>query len=157
MLASLPKDLYYPLLTAFLIGAMVVLIPRRALRTILPFALAFGGMGSLFIALIFSTLLNLYYYTDYGPLHLFQIPVWLVLAWAPAMAVFLYFLPLENGRVWFWLYIVIFSALSAGLGTILNNLGLLHYIHWSPIHRFILAFGLFYLTARLTPRENLFL
>lgn len=155
MLSNLPKELYYPLLTAFLIGAMVILIPRRALKVLLPSALAFGAIGSLSFALIFSNLLNLYYYTDYGHFHLFQIPIWLTLGWAAAMAVFLYFLPLDSGKIWYWIYLLTFSSLSAGLGIILNNLGLLHYVHWSPLARFFLALVWLHLSARYTPYKHL--
>lgn len=148
---GIPLFLCYPALAFILLGIALIAIPRRGVRRLFPQSLLFGFVLS-FVFVVLTRALNLMHYVHYGPFVLLGSPVWLNLAWSPAILVFLYFRPGMDQTFLFWSYILGFSLMSAVLNEALFRLGLLVQDHWSSWARFAVGIGWFYAAALFDER-----
>ena len=137
-LLGLPLYMLYPLLALGLFVVMVTLVPREYIRKYFFAGLLWGTLGS-WLFVLAAQGLNLFHYQHVEPFGVLEAPIWLNLAWAAAIVVFLYNRPPKEHSVVFWIYVVLFSFLSAAFDQTMNNLGLLDYIFWSPWARFCVA------------------
>ncbi len=155
---QLPHDIYYFGFGLMMFLFMAILIPREAIRKLFALSLIWGYLGSLIFVVVFTRLLNLFQWEETA-FSFAGSPFILNLAWAPALLIYFYFLPKQKHL--FWLYLVTFSLVSAGIDVIFNQLGTLQYIFWGPLGRAIVAiiwflgatFHLNYLTERERERE----
>ena len=138
--------LYYPLLAFILLGFALLVIPRREFRQLFPEGLAWGFLPSFVFVLIMHGL-GFFRYRHAGAFSYLGVPVWLTMAWAPAIMVFLYFKPRVERHLEFGVYAASFSLLSAILDAVLHQLGLLVYYRWSPLARFLVTLVLFYVAG----------
>ena len=147
-LSALPGDWYYLLLAMLLFAGVVLLIPRRYIRTYFPAAILLGSGTSFFFNMVFGQLLKSLSYVGHGAFHVFGGPFWILFAWTPAIMLFLHFLPRRESTLLRWAYIAAWSVFSMSLDILLHQLGLLQYIHWGPWQRFLVAMVWFGMTAR---------
>lgn len=133
---NIPHDIYYIAFALLLAFFMIVLIPNGERRHLLGFSLIWGYLGSFIFVEIFGVFLNMFEWQT-SPFTFGGSPLLLNLAWAPALMIYLYFLPKEKHM--FWLYLVTLSLVSAGIDSSFNKLGSLEYNQWSPVWRFIVA------------------
>ncbi len=134
---QLPHDIYYLVFALMLFLFMVILVPREGIKKLFVLSFIWGFLGSLIFVLVFSSLLNLFRWEETA-FSFFSSPFLLNLAWAPAILIYLYFLP-EKIKHLFWLYLLTFSLVSAGLDSLFYQLGTLQYISWGPLERFLAA------------------
>ncbi|NLW55249.1 MAG: hypothetical protein GX050_01280 [Firmicutes bacterium] len=71
-------------------------------------------------------------------------PLWIPLAWSPAIILFLYFYP--NRKEWYYnlFYIAFFAGAGVGIGLFFAQAGLIIEIHWNELYRFLIQFFWFY-------------
>ncbi len=148
---GIPLLAYYPALAFTLLGVAVLVVPRAAIKRLFPESLLFGVMLS-FVFAVLTRALGLMHYVHYGPFALLGSPVWLNLAWSPAIMMFLYFKPPIRTGFLFWAYLLTFSLLSAMLNEALHRLGLLVQPHWSSLGRFMVSAFWFYAAALCNER-----
>ncbi|WP_132017845.1 hypothetical protein [Hydrogenispora ethanolica] len=154
---TLLKPIQLYILFAFImLSFMLVFVPKREIKKLFWFGLLWGSTLDFIVETLFSVL-HLIKYLNIEPFNLGVLPLWTVLSWTPTNIVFIYFLPEQKKRYIFWLYILMYSGLTAAVGTILVQLRLLVFIHWSVVHWFILAVIFYYLMAKhyqlLEPKE----
>jgi hypothetical protein len=133
---QLPHDFYYFGFGLVMLLFMVVLIPREGIKKLFGLSFVWGYLGSIVFVMVFSGLLNLFKWQETA-FSFMGSPFILNLAWAPAILIYLYFLP--KTKHLFWLYLVTFSLVSAGIDVIFYQLETLQYISWGPLARFIVA------------------
>ncbi len=131
-----PYDLHYFGFGLMMFLFMVILVPREGIRRLFGISFVWGYLGSFIFIVTFSGLLNLFKWQE-TPFTFIGSPVILNLAWAPAILIYLYFMP--KTKHLFWLYVLTFSLVSAGLDAVFNQLGTLQYNFWGPPARFVVA------------------
>lgn len=92
-MANLPSELLYMIFAVILLGIAAVLVPRQDIKRLFPAAIIAGSMVAFIFVFLFGKPFGLFKYSNYGPYHIFGVPFWLLLAWHPAILVFLHFLP----------------------------------------------------------------
>ena len=156
-----PHVIYYPFIAFTLLVISVVVIPRKGLRRLFLESLFWGLVLSFCFDAAMGAL-NIYHYRHMGAFAVLRAPIWINLAWSPAIMVYLFFKPPMKAAVAFWVYLLSFSLISAMLDDVLHKLGLLQYVHWSPLARLAVAVGWFYAAAlvhekyapKLLPRSD---
>ncbi|MCR3923003.1 MAG: hypothetical protein NUK65_10900, partial [Firmicutes bacterium] len=133
---QIPHDIYYFTFTFLMALFMIILIPREDIKRLFGISFVWGYFGSLVFVITLGRLMSLFSWQETAFTFL-NSPFLLNLAWVPALMLYLYFLPKE--KVLFWLYLLTFALVSAGLDSIFNQLGTLQYISWNPFARFIVA------------------
>lgn len=92
--------------------------------------------------------LNLYYYDNMGPFNFLGVPMWLALAWSPALILLIHFYPERNEWYYQYFYIGAFSMIGVGIGLFFTQAGLIKEIHWNEFLRFPVHFIWFYGAVR---------
>ncbi len=133
---NVPHDIYYFALAFLMVFFMLALVPAPDRRELFGLSLLWGFGGNLIFVAVFGGLLNLFHWQE-TPFTFLGSPFVLNLAWSPAIMIYLYFKPEKKSL--FWLYLVSFSLVSAGLDAVFNQLGSLVYIAWHPAARFAVA------------------
>ena len=145
---GIPNEYYYPFV-AFLLWALVVFfVPKEEVRRLFWLSFLWGYLESNIFVIIVTNLLNLYKYRYAMPFEFLGSPQWLVLGWTFTLILYFHFLPKTKEWYALPLYIFAFSLTSTSLDKMLNQIGLLVYIHWNPLCRFIISMLLFYAAAR---------
>jgi hypothetical protein len=135
---GIPLFAWYPILAIGFFALMVILVPRKRIRDLFLDGLIMGAFLSWLFALLAQGM-RLIRWEHLGPFSFVNCPVWLHLAWASVIIIFIYFKPQLEQPTTLWGYILAFSWLSAMFDFVLHQLGLLTYLHWSPWVRFCLA------------------
>ncbi len=149
--AGIPLFFWYTIFAFTLLIIALVSIPRRHVKVLFMESLFWGYFVSLVMSVV-KIALGLYHYQHMGPFHILGSPIWLDLGWAPAVMMFVYFKPPIRQSFLFWSYLVAFCSLSADLDAVLHQLGVLVYIHWSPVARFFTVFVWLLVVAALDER-----
>lgn len=92
----------------------------------------FVGSGSNFLIEYIFVLVGLTRYEHIIPFNIGVLPIWTVLSWAPAIMLFLYFLPQSKETYIRWMYILMWSTFTWGVAVIFRNLGILVFIKGGP-------------------------
>ncbi len=148
MFPKIPVEFYYPALAFLLLLLVVLFIPKAEIKQLFWISFLWGYVGSKAFAFIIGQALNLYKWKHAMPFEFLGAPHWLVLGWGLALMLYFYFLPESNDWYVFPTYLLIFAMASTALDKIFHNAGLLEYIHWNPLCRFILSLLWFYGAAR---------
>lgn len=114
---------------------MLVLVPGPDRRELFGLSLLWGFGGDIAFVNV-SRFLNLFRWQETAFTFL-GAPFLIALAWAPALLIYFYFKPEKKSM--FWLYLLTFSMISAGLDVVFNQLGSLVYLTWHPAARFAVA------------------
>ncbi|AFQ42525.1 hypothetical protein Desmer_0476 [Desulfosporosinus meridiei DSM 13257] len=132
--------LYYYLTFAFgLLFLILVFIPKQELRKLFWFGILWGS-GLDFIVEHLYHFVNLTRYQHAEPFNVGILPLWTILAWAPAVMLFIYFLPQRRERYIYWVYVIIWSSFICSVAVILKQIGLLVFINGGPWIWFIGSF-----------------
>ena len=112
-----------------------VFIPKWEIKKLFWFSLLWGPTVDASLILLFR-ILNLYYYDKLEPFNFLGIPMWLPLAWSPAIILYIYFYP--ERKEWYYtaFYIVAFSMIGVAIGLFFTQAGLIKEVHWNEFLRF---------------------
>lgn len=126
---------------------VLVFVPRREIKKVFWFSLLWGSTVDAILILLFR-IFNIYYYDKLEPFNFFGVPIWISLAWSPAIILFIYFYP--DRKEWYYqiFYITFFSMAGVGIGLFFTQVGLLKEVHWNELLRFPMHFIWFYGAAR---------
>lgn len=139
-----PLALYYIGFPLGLLVLMIVFLTRKEIKSLFWFCLIWGTGLTTVIVFILEDILGLIKYQHGYPFIILNLPLFFDLAWTPATMIFLHFLPRPNIKYAYYTYIILFALLSALNDDFFHQVGLLKYIHWSPIVRFLLSLPYFY-------------
>lgn len=128
---GIPPEAWYPMFAFALFLIALAFIPRKHMRMLFLESLVWGFFASL-VYLASGSALGLFHYRRAGPFAFLGSPIWLNLAWIPAILIFLYFKPPMKKPILFWSYLLLFSLMSAMVDTSFLHLGVLEHFHWSP-------------------------
>ncbi len=134
---KIPHDVYYMVFAIIMAVFMLTLIPRKEIKNLFGLCIFWGYFVSfVFIQLFAPSLFDLFVWEQTAFTFLGS-PLLINISWVPAMMIFLYFKP-ETKHL-YWLYILSLSFISGGIDSVFEQLGILHYIYWSPIARSVVA------------------
>jgi hypothetical protein len=122
---------------------VLVFIPKKELRKIFWFSVLWG-VGLDLIVILLSRIFNLYHYVNFDPFNFYGSPIFVNLSWAPAVMLFIHFLPARNEKYVLPLYLSIYAMLGTFIGVFLTKAGLLVEVHWNELLRFPLVYACFY-------------
>ncbi|MCW3490127.1 hypothetical protein [Dethiobacter alkaliphilus] len=112
-----------------MLALSLILVSREKYRVLLPVTLL-GTTVTAFILVIVIHLIQAWQYIEVEPFSVFDVPVFVLLAWLASFVIFLWALP-EDLPVWtHYLYIALFSLAGKPIDTIFNSLGLRPYAPW---------------------------
>jgi hypothetical protein len=119
----------YPLFAFVLVLLSLALIPREHYRVYLPVIF----IGTLIHALLLYISINLieaWQYENADPFAVFGIPVFILIAWGAAFALFLWGLPEKLPRWTHYVYIASFAFSGTLIDSTFHSLGLRQYSSW---------------------------
>lgn len=129
----------YPLMFAFgILLLTIIFIPRDEIRKLFWLSVLLGS-GLDLANESGLTLLGITWYDHTAPFKIGLLPLWTILAWAPAVMLFIYFIPQRSEKYIQWLYIFIWSVFSWFVAIIFNNLEILVFLKGGPWIWFILG------------------
>jgi hypothetical protein len=133
------NSLAYSIFALLILALTLLLVPRSTIKILFWFSLLWGSSVDVLLILLFRYL-QLYHYLKLNPYDFFGAPMWLPLAWSPAIIIFIYFLPPNKEWYYSFFYIAAFSAIGMAIGMFFTQVGLLQEIHWNPLLRFPVQF-----------------
>ncbi len=139
-----PLTLYYFAFPLALLILMIAFLDRKQIKSLFWFGLLWGSVLTTLIIYIADDILNLVKYQHAYPFTIMRLPLLFDLAWTPAIIMFIRFLPNRKIRYPYYTYILTFALINAANDEVFHQIGLLKYIHWSPIVRFLISLPYFY-------------
>ena len=142
-----PLVLYYFAFPILLLGLTIIFLNRKTIKSLFWFGLIWGSGLTTLIIFIADNLFNLVKYRHADPFTFFHLPVFFDFGWTPAIMMFLHFLPSKKTGYGFYVYIITFSIINSINDEIFHQVGILEYIHWTALVRFLISLPYFYLVA----------
>jgi len=142
-----PLVLYYFAFPLGLLLLLVIFLNRKEIKSLFWFGIIWGTILTTIIIFILSNIFHLLTYQHVYPFTIFNLPLFLDLAWAPAIIIFIHFLPDKKVGYAYYTYIVFFALLNGANDEVFHQIGLLKYIHWNPFFRFLISLPYFYWLA----------
>jgi hypothetical protein len=112
---KLPNSLYYPAFALTMLFFVLVFVPRKEIKKIFWFSVLWGTGLDVLLVLLFKAL-NLYHYINADPFDFYGSPIFINLAWAAAVMLFLHFLPARKEKYILPVYISLFAVLGLFIG-----------------------------------------
>ncbi len=140
---SLSNSLYYPAFAFIMLFFVLVFVPRKELKKIFWFSLLWGTGLDVTLVLLFKAL-KLYHYVNADPFNFYGSPMFINLAWAAAVMLFIYFLPARKEKYILLLYIATYAMLGVFIGVFLTKAGLIVETRWNVLLRFPIIYLAFY-------------
>jgi hypothetical protein len=135
--------LAYPIFALLILSLTLLFVPRQEIKKLFWFSLLWGSTADIVLILLFRCL-HLYQYLKLSPYDFFGAPMWLPLAWSPAVILYIYFFPARKEWYYIIFYITAFAVIGTAIGMFFTQIGLLKEIHWHPLLRFPVQFIWFY-------------
>ncbi|MCL6580387.1 MAG: hypothetical protein K6U08_02065 [Firmicutes bacterium] len=130
-------------------------VPEQAFRRLVPFGVVAGFGLALAVNLVGGPILGLWGFNRVT-WPLLGIPFWVLLAWVPAVILFVYYLP--DGSLARAGWILLFPAVYTAIDYVFLRAGLRHFApNWNIVYSFLLSLGVhllilsFYLTSVVAP------
>lgn len=140
--------LYYYLIFAFgLLFLILAFIPKPEIQKLFWFGMLWGSGVDLIVENIYH-FLHLTRYEHVKPFNIGVLSLWTVLAWTPAIMLFVYFLPQRKEKYLYWIYLILWSTAVSFVAVILKQLDILVFINGGPWIWFIGFFIFAYLITK---------
>ncbi|MCF8012166.1 MAG: hypothetical protein K9L17_13145 [Clostridiales bacterium] len=117
----MPLYFINPIVAVILFLLVIAVVPRIEIRRLAFYGIIFGAIIDMFNILIFTKVLGIGSYINYGPFEFLDIPFFPLISWVAYFILFFYFLPKE--RPWDYIYVLSAASLSTMFSNILVNLG----------------------------------
>jgi len=156
----LEKSLIWFTLFALITIVSLLVIPRKQFFKLLPFGIVAGFLLAMAILLFAVPWFGLWKFNYLLTTSVLGIPLFIALAWAPAVMIFSYYVPKFNEKNMLLFWILIFSTGTTLLVGLFANAGFIRFINWDLLATFLLAFAvhgilaLFVLNYEVVPREE---
>lgn len=142
-----PLILHYFAFPLILLTLMVIFLNRKEIRALFWFGLIWGSLLTTIIIFMISGVFNLVEYRHVYPFSILKLPLLFDLAWTPAIIMFVHFLPAKKTGYAYYTYLLVFAFINSANDEVFHQIGLLEYIHWSPVYRFLISLPYFYWVA----------
>lgn len=139
-----PLTLYYFAFPFILLILLVVFLNRKEIKSLFWFGIIWGSVATTIIAFILKNVLKVMKYQHADPFTVFGLPLLFDLAWTPAVMIFIHFLPDKKPKYAHYTFIIVFALITAANDEVFHQIGLLKYIHWSPIFRLLISLPYYY-------------
>lgn len=141
---KLSINLYYPAFALTMLFFVLVFIPRAELKKTFWFSVLWGTGLDLILVLLFKVL-NIYHYVKAEPFDFYGSPIFINLAWAAAVMLFIHFLPARKEKYILPLYISLYAVLGMFIGVFLTKAGLIVETYWNELLRFPVVYLSFWI------------
>ena len=118
----MPTYLVYPIYTTALLIATYALVPRQNIRDLLRYGILFGAITDAVMIILFTKIIGLGGYINFGPFGFKGIPFFPLIAWSAYYVLYLYMLPEE--KPWVYIFPIVAAFFSLFFSNILQNLGI---------------------------------
>ena len=132
----------YPIYTGILAIALIVLVPKKNIRKLFPWGIIVGGIGDISAILLFTKLLGVGGYINFGPFGFKGIPFFPLLAWSIWFIMYFYFFPV-NSTYLKYIYVFTAAAYSVIFSNILINLNIFYWNYGNIIIPFLIYISWF--------------
>ncbi|TGE39678.1 hypothetical protein E4K67_01375 [Desulfosporosinus fructosivorans] len=139
MRLDLPYLYYYLIFTFGLLFLILAFIPKLEIKKLFWFGLLWGSGLDFLVEYIYH-FVHLTKYQHMAPFNIGVLPLWTILAWTPAVMLFIYFLPQQRERYIYWIYVIMWSTFISFVAMILRQLDILVFINGGPWIWFIGSF-----------------
>lgn len=138
--------------------AMVITVPRKAIRQYITVAF-FSGFGQgIIVTALLSSILDFWKFNYTDTFSLDGVPIFIVLAWVPVVIIYSYYFYRFKKPSEIFAYIMAFSLATSLFVHWLVRAGFLIFLKWNSLYTVILAFLLFspltYMLLRLNSVEE---
>jgi hypothetical protein len=139
--------LYYPIFAFLMLFLVLLFVPRGEIKKLFWFSLLWGSTVDVLLITVFR-LFKIYYYDKLEPFNFLGAPMWIPLAWSPAIILLIYFYP--DRKEWYYqvFYIMAFSMIGVGIGLFFTQVGLIKEVRWNEFLRFPMHFIWFWGAVR---------
>ncbi|MBZ4687899.1 MAG: hypothetical protein PWQ96_1095 [Clostridia bacterium] len=118
----MPKYYIYLIYTGLLALILILVVPRKEIRRLAFWGILFGAVVDAFAIILFTHLLDVGGYLNYGPLALLGMPFLPLIAWTVYYIIYFYFLPKQPP--WNYIFTVTAASYSVIFSNVLSNLGI---------------------------------
>ncbi len=141
--------LLYPTLIFILILFLMITVPRKTLRTLLPYGVVLGGLVNALKTYLLQNALKLVSYKNLGVFACSKQMFLAPLAWVLVIVFYLYFWPKEPPLL-SWSYCVAWAVLATAFSQVVKEADLFSYVPWFyPLPMFLVFLARFAFTAWL--------
>jgi len=118
----LPTYYIYPIYTTALLIVTYALVPRQNIRYLLRYGILFGAVTDAVMIILFTKIIGLGGYINFGPFGLKGIPFFPLIAWSIYYVLYLHMLPKE--KPWIYIFPIAAAFYSVLFSNVLQNLGI---------------------------------
>ena len=147
MKLNLPHLYYYVAFAVMLMFFLLTMVPKRVIHKLFWFGMLWGTVLDLIVEHIYH-FLRFIRYQYMEPFNIGYVPLWTILAWTPAIVMFVHFFPQQKPAYIHWLYLATWSVFITFVAIILSQLKLLVFLKCGPWIWFFTSFLQLYLTIR---------
>ncbi|HHY15767.1 MAG TPA: hypothetical protein GX521_06800 [Firmicutes bacterium] len=123
------QNLFYPSLILVLVTFILLTVPRRTLRVLIPYGIVFGGLLETLYVWIFQDLLKIIHFQHLGVFECAGHPFFSALAWVLIIVFYLYFWP-QGSPFLGYAYYFSWAVLATAFSQLVKHAGLFHYASW---------------------------
>ena len=135
--------LLYPALILILALFLLITVPRKVFRTLLPYGLVLGGLLDYVCHLVLGDLFKVFSFKNHGIFNVSGQMILAPLAWTLIIIFYLYFWPRENKQLSYF-YVLAWGGLATGFSQVVYLAELFEYRPWlSPIPMLIMFLARF--------------
>lgn len=121
--------LLYPTLVLILATFLLITVPRKVFRALLPYGLVLGGLLDYVWNVIFGDLFKIFIYKNNGVFDVSGQMIFAPLAWTLIIVFYLYFWPKENRQLCYF-YVLFWGGLATGFSQVVYFAALFEYKPW---------------------------
>ncbi|WP_407307013.1 hypothetical protein [Desulfosporosinus sp. SB140] len=118
----MPTYFIYPIYTICMFIITYLLVPRQAIRYLLRYSIVFGFLTDMMMVILFTKIIGLGGYINFGPFCFKGIPFFPLIAWTIYYVLYLYLLPRE--KPWIYIFPIAAAFFSVLFSNVLQNLGI---------------------------------
>ncbi|HYH03010.1 MAG TPA: hypothetical protein VEC37_07920 [Bacillota bacterium] len=142
-----PYLYYYLTFALIMLFFSLVFIPKRKIQKLFWFGMLWGSILDFIVEHIY-VFFHLTKYQYMEPFNIGALPLWTVLAWTPAIMLFIYLFPQHKAAYLYWVYLTMWSTFITFVAVILNHLRLLIFINGGPWIWFVGGFIFLHLMSK---------
>ena len=129
----------YPIYTGILVILTYALVPRHEIRRLSIYGIMFGAVTDAVMIIVFTHLLGVGGYLNYGPFGFMGIPLFPLIAWTSYFILYLHLLP--KTKVWEYIFLTVAAFYCIMFSNMLQNLGIFKWNYGRLILPFIIYIG----------------
>lgn len=118
----MPLYFIYPIYTGILGLILCAVVPKKDIQRLAVYGLISGGVLDAVVIILFTHILGVGGYINYGPFGFMGMPFFPLLAWTIFFILFFYFIP--EKKPWNYIFVLIAALYSVLFSNMLMNLGI---------------------------------